>query len=305
MRISKRAGAILQALLVTFLWSTSWVLIKNFLKDIPPLTFAGLRYSLAVILLTPGLVRERTAIRKLTRQDWGLLILLGVIYYALTQGGQFLTLQYLEATTFSLLLNFSTVFVAIIGVFSLKEVPAPSQWIGIGIFLAGVLVYFLPQGNLSGTALGYGLAAGTVLANALAGLLGRWANRDARLSPRIVTGISMGVGAGILLVAGVATEPWPTFSWGSILAIVVMGVVNTAFAFTLWNRSLQHLSAVESSIINNTMLIQIAVLAWVFLDERLGWVAILGLALAAAGIFLANIRRRPRESEGDNEEKPN
>jgi len=50
--------------------------------------------------------------------------------------------------------------------------------------------------------------------------------------------------------------------------------------------------AVESSIINNTMLIQIALLAWVFLGESLDLVEIVGLALAAVGIFLAQTYRR-------------
>lgn len=45
--------AILQALFVTFLWSTSWVLIKFGLVDIPALTFAGLRYGLAWLCLLP------------------------------------------------------------------------------------------------------------------------------------------------------------------------------------------------------------------------------------------------------------
>ena len=45
---------------------------------------------------------------------------------------------------------------------------------------------------------------------------------------------------------------------------------NTALAFTWWNLSLQRLSAVESAGINNTMLIQIGLLAWVFLDEAPG-----------------------------------
>lgn len=44
---SPHTRAVLQALLVTFLWSTSWVLIKIGLADIPALTFAGLRYVLA------------------------------------------------------------------------------------------------------------------------------------------------------------------------------------------------------------------------------------------------------------------
>ena len=51
--MNPRLVAILQALLVTFLWSTSWVLIKIGLAEIPPLTLAGLRYSLAFLFLLP------------------------------------------------------------------------------------------------------------------------------------------------------------------------------------------------------------------------------------------------------------
>lgn len=43
--------AILQALLVTFIWSLSWVFIKIGLAEIPALVFAGLRYSLAAFTL--------------------------------------------------------------------------------------------------------------------------------------------------------------------------------------------------------------------------------------------------------------
>jgi len=56
--------------------------------------------------------------------------------------------------------------------------------------------------------------------------------------------------------------------------------VNTAFAFTLWNHTLRTLAAVESSIINSTMLIQIAALAWLFLGEPLTRQKIVGIALA-------------------------
>jgi drug/metabolite transporter (DMT)-like permease len=62
-------------------------------------------------------------------------------------------------------------------------------------------------------------------------------------------------------------------SW---LLIAWLAVVNTAFAFTLWNHTLRTLSAVESSIINNLMLPQIAILAFVFLGETLNGKEILG-----------------------------
>ena len=47
----------------------------------------------------------------------------------------------------------------------------------------------------------------------------------------------------------------------------------------------------ESSILNNTMLIQIAILAWLVLGESLGWREAIGIALAAAGALLVQLRR--------------
>jgi drug/metabolite transporter (DMT)-like permease len=49
--MDKKLKSVLIALLVTFLWSTSWVLIKVGLVDIPALPFAGLRYLFASIIL--------------------------------------------------------------------------------------------------------------------------------------------------------------------------------------------------------------------------------------------------------------
>ena len=292
MKKSERTRAIFQALLVTFLWSTSWVLIKISLNDIPPLTFAGLRYSLAAVILLPGLLKNKAAVKALTPKDWRNLILLGVVFYALAQGGQFLTMKHLDNVTLSLLLNFTTIVVAFLGIVGLREKPTPLQWGGVVLFLGGVLLYFLPQGGLVGSTLGYLLAGLTVLANAVGALLGRGVNREKRIPPMVVTAISMGIGAVLMLGTGLAVEPAPVFNWVNILVILWLGVVNTAFAFYLWNVSLQHLSAMESSIINNTMMIQIAVLSWIFLQERLSGLEIGGLLVAAVGIFLANIRKQ-------------
>ena len=98
-KFSPRVRAVLQALFVTFLWSTSWVFIKFGLDDIPPLTFAGLRYFLAFLALIPFYLRSGsvTPLRTLSRRDWWSLLALGLVYYTITQGTQFLALVYLPA----------------------------------------------------------------------------------------------------------------------------------------------------------------------------------------------------------------
>ena len=292
MSSSSRVRAILEALLVTLLWSTSWVLIKRYLAEIPSLIFAGLRYTLAFLVLLPGLFRHRARVRTLTGREWGRLAVLGLVFYTLTQGGQFVTLAHLEAVTFSLLLNFSAVLVALAGIVTLREMPSRLQWAGIALFVAGTLLYFSTGATWEGRALGLTLAGLTVCANAAAALLGRWVNREQTLPPIVVTCISMGIGATVMLAVGLAVQGWPTITPEGWLVILWLAIVNSALAFTLWNHTLTVLSATESSIINNTMLIQIAVLAWLFLGERLDAREIAGLVVAAVGILIVQVRPR-------------
>jgi drug/metabolite transporter (DMT)-like permease len=90
-----------------------------------------------------------------------------------------------------------------------------------------------------------------------------------------------------------AVEPTPHLDLQSWLIIFWLAVVNTAVAFTLWNHTLRTLTATESSVINNTMLIQIALLAWIFLDEALAPLQIAALVLVALGALLVQLRPAP------------
>ncbi|HSN95318.1 MAG TPA: DMT family transporter [Anaerolineaceae bacterium] len=297
MSVSRRTKAILQALLVTLLWSSSWILVKQNIQSIPPLTFAGLRYTLAFLILVPSAIRKRDEIRSLKKSDYGTLILLGLVYYAMTQGGQFLTLKHLDAIGFSLILNFSALIVALYAVIRGKESPLPTQWLGMTIFLVGALLFFLPQTQNQGSLLGYGLAIFTMIANAASSVMGRDVNRNSRISPIVITSISMGVGGIVMLVLGLVLQGLPAIGLKGWLTILWLAAVNTAFAFWLWNKSLQVLTAVESSVINNTMLVQVAILAWIFLGEKVTSLGIVGLVLAALGILFVNLKPRLKQDQ--------
>lgn len=288
--------AIWIALFVTFLWSTSWVLIKIGLGQIPPLLFAGLRYGLAFVIMLPWLLRpaSRHELAGLQRNDLVALALLGLVIIAITQGAQFIALAHIPAHTLSLLLSLSTLSIAFLGVLFLGESLRGRQWMGVAVTLIGAFIYF---GRL-GTVSTFGLAVGVLnlLATSVGAIQGRALNRQAKLSALTVTGVSIGVGSAALLVLGLLTEPWPTLSGREWLIILWLAAVNTAFAFTLWNHTLRTLTAAESGVINNTMLIQIAILAWVFLGERISPLQGLGLLLAAAGTVLVQWKPRNRQA---------
>ena len=293
---SSRISAILQAIFVTILWASSWVLIKIGLRNsLPAITFAGLRYGLAWLFLAPFVLFKREQIRvllKLSRKDWLQLCALGLIFYTLTQGAQFLSLAYLPAAMVSLLLNLTPVLVGVTGIFFLSERPTRNQWFGIGLAIVGVGLYFLPISLPQAQVIGVMVALGGVLANAGASLLGREVNRKNGLSPLLVTFVSMGIGSFLLLFIGIIAQGFGSMGWGDWLIVIWLAIVNTAFAFTLWNHTLRTLTAVESSVINSLMMPQIAILAFVFLDEALSAKEIWGLILVGIGVLIVQLKRQ-------------
>ncbi len=288
-----RLNAVLLAVLVTILWATSFILVKLAIKDIPSVTFAGLRYFFAFLCLLPfGFKRStRDEIRAFTRRDWVKLLGIGLLYYSLTQGAIFVGLSYLPAMTVNLILNISPVLVTLLGILILSEKPAPHQGFGVLINLAGVLVYFLPVAVFGGEWIGFAVMIAALVGNSFSVILNRVVNRSQRYSVMALTLISMGFGSIVMLACGIVFQglpPIPLFGWAAILW---MAVINTALAFTLWNFTLRTLTAMESSIINSAMLIEIAVLAWIFLGEVQSPLQILGLVLAGGGALVVQIKK--------------
>lgn len=288
------AIALVQALFVTVLWSSSWVLIKLGLQDLAPLTFAGLRYGLAALILVASVAasgRRRAALVALPLRTWAALSLLGVVAVTFTQGAQFVALAHLPAVTLSLVLSCTPVVIAAVSGPLLGESPTRLQATGTVVFVAGAWIYFgAPRLDSTLPTIGLVAAAVGLASNACGSLLGRRINR-ARPDAVVVTAVSMTVGATLLLGAGLATEGWPRLDGRTGAIVAWLALVNTALAFTLWNRSLRHLSATESSVVNNTMTIQIAILAVVFLGEHLTLVQGVGLVVATGGAFSVQLRR--------------
>ena len=289
-----RVIAILQAILVVSLWSSSWVLIKFGLRDMPPLIFAGLRYFVAFLVLVPFAFSRSNleALRGLTRRPWLLLTALGLLMYMLAPGAQYIALLYLPAVTTMLLFTFSTVSVALLSGMLLRERPTWLQWCGIVAALFGGYLYFHPVHLPMRQVVGILVVLVSMLSYSLAAILGRGIARSRVISPLLITVVSMGAGSAVLLAGGLIVEGLPSISLRDWMIILWLSVVNTSFTFVLWNRTLRTLTAVESNVITNAMLAEIAVLAWLFLGERLMFLDVTGLGLVIVGAVMVQLRGR-------------
>lgn len=292
--MSARAKAISQALAVTFFWSTSWVLIKFGLQDVPPLLFAGLRYTMAALILVFAwlITPERRLFRQISPATWLQVLILGTLYYAMTQGSQFLGLNALPAVAVNLILGLSTPVTALLGTFLLREKLTLLQWGGITLTMAGTALYFFPIAFNSGQITGILIVFSGMIAGSFGNILARDMNRANHLPPLTLTAWSMLIGGVMMLAGGIATEGFPPLPASVWWITLYMAVVNTSVAFTYWNKSMKVLTAAESSTINNSMMIQVPILAVIFLGEQITLRQLAGMAVIIIGIVLVQFFRK-------------
>ena len=99
----------------------------------------------------------------------------------------------------------------------------------------------------------------------------------------------MGIGSLLMLLFGLLIEGLPIINPTNWAYLIWMAIINTALGFTLWNITLRSLQAMESSIIANTMMILIALLAWIFLGEGLNAKQIAGGIMTGIGAMLVQV----------------
>lgn len=258
----------------------------------PPIIFSGLRYITASILLVIIILSKqeyRNNVINLNRKNWIQLIIYGLIFIALTQGSMYIALDLLPAITVSLVLNFTIFIVVILSAILLKEVPSILQIVFIAIGLIGILIYFYPIDVPQNELLGLVVIFFGVFANAIASIMGRSINRAKQIHPIIITGLSMMFGSILLLMFGFMLEGIPNLSFTSIFYILWLSIINTALAFTLWNKTMQKLRAIDSTLINSAMLPQTVLLALIFLGEMPDLLEWVGLGILAGSMIIVQI----------------
>ena len=292
---SSRRTAVIIGIVVTFLWATSVVLIRIGVsdEDVEPIGFAGTRFFLAALLLLPLAVPGiRAAPSWHGSGPWlaGVAVY-GLLLFGVAQLGFYLALGTVEASTVGLFMGVAPVVTAVVVMRNRHERASMLQLGGIAVLVAGVVVYFGLEAPPATATSGLLVAASIPVVVGGAAVLGRRvavASRDYG-GPASMTAIAMLVGASMTLVIALLVEGVPSFSPTAWVLIVWLAVINTALTYTLWAQSQRSLRAVESSVLGDLTVIQVALLGWVVLGESLDGAQIVGLVVALSGVVLVQV----------------
>jgi drug/metabolite transporter (DMT)-like permease len=291
---TNRTVAILEALVATVIWASSFILAKVGLRGMEPFTLAGLRYFLGFLILLPLVARRGPSSLSMPRRTWLLLAAIGLSAYTLGNGALFWSLEYVSATTSSFLVGLNPLLILFASTLWLNERPARWQVVGTAVTLAGLVLFFSP-GLQEGELFGLALTGVALLGFALFAILGRYVARERRANTLVLTAVPLAVGGGALLLVAFPLEGWPAAPPSTWLVVGWLALVNTAVAYILYNHSLQQLTALEMNILLNLAPLFTALMAWLWLDESLTAVQLAGMVVLIAGVVLVQQSRAGRQ----------
>lgn len=287
---------------VTFLWASSYIFNQfAFDEGIGPFSLAGFRYLVAA--LTLGIVigwrysRGRDAVDTGGKLPWRHLLLLGVTGFVMAQGLQYAGQYFITPTQTSLLLSVgNSALVVLLDLLWLREIRRKGTLFGFMVVIAGIMLYYYPWDLGLQDRWGIALVLASSVGYALHLALIRHWMRDGGHHPERLIFLPMLTGAVGMIILGSVLEGLPTLTLPLLGIVLWLGVVNGAVAYFLWTWSQRWLQAYESSVLNNLVLIQVALLEVWWLSFQPAWWQVLGLVLVFTAILY--IQLRPHEVKG-------
>lgn len=281
-------------LLLCLIWGSTWLFIKLGLRDLPPFTFAGVRFVIASLILAVVVAIRRRPLPR-TRRELGLIALTGLLAFTINYGLVFWGEQRISSGLPAILQTIIPVFGLVIAHYYLPEerITWPKLF-GVLLGIAGVALIFSNQMTTEGPAALQGSVAIVIGAFAVA-----YANVLVKAYGARIDSATLALGQMIcgvipLLIIGITTEGNPLkLEWTplALLSLGYLALVGSAIAFLLYYWLVRNIK------VTNTMLIPLVTpliavtLGMLVLHEGLTWRIAVGGAGIMSGIGLIVTRR--------------
>jgi drug/metabolite transporter (DMT)-like permease len=267
------------------IWGASFLLIAIGLEAFRP----GLITWLRILFGAAALWSFRGARVRIEREDLPRLAMLSITWvvvpftlFPLAQGS-------VNSAIAGMLNGAAPIFTAVIATLLLRRAPGPRQLVGIPLGFLGVAAI-----ALSAATGGPSQVLGVVLIVVATICYGIAFNVATPLQQRYG---SLPVMAWILALGAVLTAPFGVssiggsgFGWDSLVAVAMLGLVGTGFAFVLMGRLVGRVGPTRASIVGYLIPVVALGLGVLFRADEVGPFGLIGVVLVIAGAYLTSRR---------------
>jgi drug/metabolite transporter (DMT)-like permease len=295
---SPSAGAYGVGILCWLLSAGVYIAVKSTSSEMPPWALCFWRVTIAALILLPFTYSQIKAAAATLRKRWAELLAIGGLGLALTQGLIFVGLNYTSAINAGLILALMPVITMVLAEVLLREPMGPWQAVGSVVACIGMVIIVV-RGDLFAL-LHFDFNAGDlfIVGGALCFALYTVLLRRAKL---VVERLPLLV----VLLAAAAITALPFYAWellhderaaltpAGLLGLAYAAVPGGALMYYLFNWSVEKLGASKAGTLLYSQTVFIAVLAYIFLGERLHFYHIVGAGFILAGVLLVMLLRPP------------
>ncbi len=288
---NKKFLPVLAFLILCLIWSSTWVVLKVGLYSLPPFLAAGIRFSMAFIIL---LAYARVMKIKFPRgvKTHLFLVVFGVLNftggYAFVYWGQ----QYIASGMGSVLFSVMPFYVLILSIWMLPEDKITFKKVmGVLSGFAGIVIIFGDQLHLEtqnpNVLLGMIAVVSAPVFSSFGTILGKKARQN--YHPIALVTFPM-IYASLLfyMLSFLFERNLPAvFDFNAIFSLIYLSILGTAVAFALYFWMLKKNSAVIMSMITFVTPPLALVWGWILLDEPVSYFLVIGMICILFGIYLA------------------
>lgn len=286
----------LYAFVAAVAFSGKAVLVKlAYVYSVDAVTLLALRMLFALpffIVMAVWAARRESAV-DITRRDWGVLALLGVLGYYLASLLDFLGLLYISASLERLVIFlYPTLVVVLSAVYFKRRI---TRHVGVALLLSytGIALVFARDVNLGqkDIILGGALVFASILVYAIY-LMGS-GGIIARLGSARFTGYAMTISCAVVGVHFGAVNPvaaliQPMQVYGLALA---MAIFSTVLPALLLSEGIRRIGVDKASVIGSIGPVATLVLAYLFLGESMSTIQMFGAVLVLTGVLFVSLQK--------------
>ncbi|MBA3385141.1 MAG: DMT family transporter [Verrucomicrobiota bacterium] len=279
-------------------WSSTWLAIKVGLADLPPISFAALRFLIAFIVLLAVSIGRVPLLPK-NRADWLLLAFTGVLMFAVNYGLLFWGELHISSGLAAVLQAMIVIFGMLFAHFLLPKEPLRWQRVAGALLAGGGVALICGRLLEHGGMLAFWGGLGVVVGGGGAALSNVLLKRRAlELAPAMIAGWQMIFGTIPMLFLGLAVDGNPLrFHWTgrAIFCLLYLAVIGSALTFLLLYWLLPRIP------VNNLQTISLitppgaVAIGWLLGGEEFTLWSLVGGALVLAGVWMIFRRVEPVE----------
>ncbi len=286
---------ILVWLILCLIWGTTWLFIKVGLEDLPPLSFAALRFILAILIVGTIIFVKKIPMPN-SRSQWKLLAITGVLQFSINYSLVFWSELYISSGLAAVLQAMIPVFGLVLAWVYLPEEKI--TWLKITALLIGICgvgIVFIEQLRVNSIMAFAGSVAIVIGAYAAAHASILTKAKGGAIHPATLVLGQMICGIMPIILIALITEGNPlkyNYSWMAIISIIYLAIFGTVTSFWLYYWLLDKIESTKAMTIALVTPLIAVVCGSIFLGEKLQLQTILGGALILASVSLIVFRKK-------------